>query len=285
MFRCFLSTPFRLILSFALLAGCLAACASPEPVPPTLAASPTATTPPAEAVDTLRIRVTDKDSPPFYYHDTSGQWTGLEVEMARALAVEAGFTPEFIGLPWSRALESIKNGEIDLMMNVTQTDERSEYMAWVGPERLSRMVLAVRKEDQNLPIQTLDDLVKAAAERNSKFGIKQDTIYSTEFNERLKTPEFAQWFEMVPDELLNPPKVVNGRILGWFQDETMVRYVIAKTPEYAGLVVHSFALVESEVFFGVSKGVSVGDLARLQAAYQRLEQNGVFDEIRARIWK
>ncbi len=264
------------------LAGTLIACTGPAPTPTPL---PPAATPTAVPDNVLLVRVPDKDSPPFYYHDATGQWTGLEVELARALVEGAGFIPEFVGLPWSRALDSMKTGEIHLMMNVSNTPERSEYMAWIGPERMSRMILAVRKEDAALPIQTLDDLVAIAQARGSKFGIKQDTYYSAEFNARLEDPQFAQWFETVSDELLNPSKVASGRTLGWFQDEALVRYTIAHDPAGANLVVHPFALREEEVYFGISKaGVSAQMLNLLQEAFLRLEQDGTLAALRDRVW-
>jgi ABC-type amino acid transport substrate-binding protein len=276
------------VLLLMLLLALLSACAPAQPAvtePPAPTAAPT-TKPTDAPVNEIVVRIPDKPSPPFYYQDEKGEWTGLEVEMARALLKEAGYEPKFIGLPWSRALDSMKDGTIQMMMNLSQTEERSQFINWIGPERKSRMILAVRRENKDLPVQTIDDLALVASQMNSKFGIKQDTVYSPEFNERLKDPEFAKWFETVPDELLNPPKVVNGRILGWFQDETMVRYMIATTPEYAELVIHAFALAEGEVYFGFSK-ISVPDdlVKKLQAAYEILQNNGVFDEIRSREWK
>ncbi len=85
----------------------------------------------------IKLRVIE--FPPFYYQDENGQWTGLEVELAEALLKEAGLKPEYVPLPWSRALKSMEVGEAELMMNLVKTPEREEYMHFIGPERTSRM--------------------------------------------------------------------------------------------------------------------------------------------------
>lgn len=251
---------------------------------PTATALPTATTA-APQSESLLIRVTQ--FPPQYYLDESGNWTGLDVELARALLEKAGFTPEFVERPWSRALQEMETGELDVMMNLSQTPERSAYMAWVGPERQARMVLVVKQENVNLPIETIDDLAPVAQKNNMRYGIQQDAFYSQEFNDRLEADaEFALWFETVTEAQLNPRKTASGRILGFFEDYDSVRYKLANDPEYAGLALHSFIISESPVYFGVSMaGVSPEALERLQAAYTQLEQDGAFDAIRNAEWK
>lgn len=272
-----------LIAMLLLLSGCKPA--TPEPTP-TL--SPTATpepTPVASAVETLKIRVTE--FPPQYYLNAAGEWTGLDVELARVLVETAGFTPEFVVRPWSRALQEMETGELHIMMNLSQTEERSAYMHWIGPERIARMVLVVRPTDLDLPIQTLDDLVTVAAQRNLWYGILQDAFYSEEFNTRLENDlEFARWFETVAESHLNPRKTVAGRILGFFEDGDSVAYKLTHDPEYAGLSLHDFALTESPVYFGISRaGVSSEILERLQLAYVQLEQDGTFERIRQTAWE
>lgn len=277
----------RMVRSFVLvmLVLAMAGCATPTPTTTITTPSPVSLAPTELPENVLLICVPEEDYAPLTYQDSSGQWTGLDVELTRALLNEAGFTPDFVRLPWSRALEYMKTGEIQLMMNVSKTDERSEFMYWIGPERVSRMVLAVKAGNEGLPITTLDDFPLVAAQQNTRFGIQQDVFYSPEFNDRLNAPDFAAGFELVPQHSLNPNKVLTGHILGFFEEETFLKYMIQQSPEYAGLALHPFVLTQEEVYFGISKkGVSEEARERLQAAYTRLEQNGTFEEIRTRNW-
>lgn len=269
-----------LLIVLALLSGC-GKTATPSPPPPTATPEPS----PTPAAETLKIRVTQ--FPPQYYLNAAGEWTGLDAELARALVEAAGLTPEFVDLPWSRALQEMESGELHIMMNLSQTEERSAYMHWIGPERFARMVLVVQPDNLALPIQTLDDLTVVAAERNVWYGIQQDAFYSEEFNARLENDaEFARWFEAVTEARLNPRKTLSGRIVGFFEDGDAVAYKLTHDPEYAGLAVHTFVLSESPVYFGVSRaGVSAEILEKLQQAYTRLEQDGTFERIRQTAWK
>jgi ABC-type amino acid transport substrate-binding protein len=182
----------------------------------------------AEETPIIRIRVTD--FAPLYYQDELGEWTGLEVELARALVLRAGFIPEFISTPWSRALKLMKEGGLELMANLSKTDERSEFIEWIGPERDSVMALIVRKADEHLSISSLDDLVDISISRKSRWGYQQDIFYSEDFNSRLSSPEFAERFEIAEQSQTNAEKLRAGRILGYFEEREIMRFRIANEP-------------------------------------------------------
>jgi len=262
----------------------LSGCTTPTPVPPS--PTPTATVVPTvmSAPNALKIRVSQ--FPPQYYQDPAGRWTGLDAELARALVEAAGFTPEFVERPWSRALAEMETGELQIMMNLSQTPERAVFMEWIGPERTGQMVLVVKQINAQLPIVTVDDLVTIATQQQSMFGIQQNAFYSEDFNARLEDPQFAKWFDAIADVKLNPKKTTAGHILGFFEDKDSVKYQILHNPDYQGLVIHSFVLSTQDVYFGLSKpGVPPTALKRLQEAYARLEKDGTFAEIRNRDWK
>ncbi|MEW5721985.1 MAG: transporter substrate-binding domain-containing protein [Thermodesulfobacteriota bacterium] len=236
----------------------------------------------AWAQEVIRVRVTH--FPPQYFQDQAGEWTGLDVELARALVVEAGYTPRFISRPWSRALKEMESGELHLMMNLSQTTERSVYLDWIGPERTGELALIVRKGDENLPVHGIDDLPRVAAARGKKFGVQADIYYSDEFMEKLKDPAFAAHFETVSKADNNLMMTVSGRILGFFEDRDSLSYRIAHDPQYRDLAVHPFVISSEDVYFGVSKKVPPGVLPRLREAFKRLEKNGTLEEIRKRTW-
>lgn len=231
---------------------------------------------------TIVVRVADY--PPQYYQDETGQWTGLDVELARALVLEAGFTPEFIAAPWGRALEEMKLGHLQLMTTLSKTPERSTFMHWIGPERISRMVLVVKKSDEQIPISSFAELVAIAKERKTKVGMQYNVFYGHDFAEQLMNPEVAGYFEPVAQSILNPRKTRAGRILGFFEEKLSMQYQIKHDAEYQGLATHSFTLLEEEVFFGVSRTVPNETLNRLRDAFQRLASSGRLDSIRTKEW-
>jgi len=234
--------------------------------------------------DLLLIRVTD--FPPQYYKDKTGRWTGLDVELSRALVEKAGLTTEFVERPWSRALLEMEQGNLHIMMNISVTDDRAKFMNFIGPERINNTILVIRKANKGMKVSNLDELIQEAKRLKGRFAIQQDAFYSKEFNDHLKDPEFAKYFDYVTEAKLNPKMTSAGRVIGFFEDENTVKYQLLHNPEYADLMIHPFILSSQEVYFGVSKnGVSENTFNKLKEAFKTLEDNGTFKEIRKREWK
>ena len=65
--------------------------------------------------------------PPFTYHDDSGELTGLDIELGKALAEKLGVEAEFQEAAWDSLLIGIDSGRFDTVINsVSITDERAE---------------------------------------------------------------------------------------------------------------------------------------------------------------
>ncbi len=229
--------------------------------------------------ESLKIRVTDY--PPQYSKSATGQWTGLDVEITEAILKDAGITPEFVELPWSRALAMLKTGEVEIMCNLSKTAERSEFVNWVGPERFSQMALIVLKKDVNMNIRTLDELIKKSDEMNKRIAVQQNAFYGQIFKDRLaKDTAFADHFVVVPEAQQFAPMLQKGRILGFFEETTNIKYKIKKDPVFAAFAINSFVIYKEPVYLGISKKVPDAVLKRLQQSYMKLENNGGLDKIR-----
>jgi polar amino acid transport system substrate-binding protein len=229
--------------------------------------------------NTLQVRVTD--FPPNYYLDSENVWRGIDVELATRIIERAGYRPVFSHQPWERGLRSMQIGALDYMTNLTRTQERSEYIGWIGPVLKGEMVLIVRGDNKDLPVASLDDLVKVSRDRNKKFGYQSGVFYSEEFETRMKNdPAFADSFESISQGELNYLKVANGRILGFFESRIASVHRIRHSPVYRNLAIHPFVLSTSDLYHGVSRAV-VDDttLMQLRKAYKSLENEGEIRKI------
>ena len=234
----------------------------------------------AGAREVITVRVAEFS--PNYFKDDAGNWTGLSVELAEAIIKTAGYEPKFLELPWSRAMHYIENtGELQYMTNLHETDERSEFLHWIGPIRTDKMVLIVHRDNKSFPITSLDDMVTVCKKENRRFGLQKDISSTDAFTQRLNDdPEFRECFETVFDVNQNILKTEHKRILGFFENVTMMRYRVQTDPAYASLAVHSFVLKSGEMFHGLSKkGVSPEMLMKLQAGYAQCVENGTIQRI------
>jgi polar amino acid transport system substrate-binding protein len=100
----------------AMLALILAACANPA-----LAQSPSAggasSGAPAEETRRLVLRfLTDGDFPPFNYYDEEGVLTGFNVDLARAICLEAGVACDVQVRPWDEMMIALGRGEAEAVI-------------------------------------------------------------------------------------------------------------------------------------------------------------------------
>ncbi len=79
------------------------------------------------------VKVLIEDWPPFNYED-NGKYTGMAVDYVRYALGVLGLEPEFVRLPWSEALESIRKTEkIDLIPAMSPSPDRASFLAFTSP--------------------------------------------------------------------------------------------------------------------------------------------------------
>jgi len=268
----------------------IAGCSSSDPVEKTTIIAENTNTPNVEEIvnqelderESFRIKLRVIEFPPFYYQDENGQWTGLEVELAEALLKEAGLKAEYVSLPWSRALKSMEVGEAELMMNLVKTSDREEYMHFIGPERTSRMALVVNEQYKDESIDDVDDLFKVIEKNEIPIGLQKDVKYPPELAEIMENNTYSQNIDYTHATKSYPKNVINNRLFGFIEDEIAMKYQLSNNPDYKGLVLHSFAFSEEDVFIGISKHVDEDKYERLVSAFKVLESEGTFAKIIAK---
>ena len=75
------------------------------------------------------VRVGWYDSP-FCYWDENGRRCGVDVEYQEKISAYTGWTYEYVEDSWSNLFQMLKNGEIDLLSDVSYKPERTEFMSF-----------------------------------------------------------------------------------------------------------------------------------------------------------
>lgn len=130
----------------------------------------------AQAACSRVLRAAWADWPPYSMADAQGRPTGLDIELLRRVALEAGCTIEFAaGVPAKRQLALLQSGEQDIQFAASVTPER-EVFAWFSPDyRHETVSLLVRPESVNQfrfqDLQQLaDDNIAVVAPFNGWYG-------------------------------------------------------------------------------------------------------------------
>lgn len=107
-----------------------------------------------EGASTLRI-ASDATFPPFHWLDDSGAATGFDIELARELALHAGFNAEILVLPYDTLFTGLAGGSHDLVAATTGiTPVREETYLFTAPYFDTCQAVVVRtgdSEPHNLP--------------------------------------------------------------------------------------------------------------------------------------
>ena len=222
------------------------------------------------------IRVYAFDVEPWFIRGTDGRLTGIAVDQINLLVETAGLSPVYHELPWSRGLAYLKSGELDLMPLLSRTPERETFIHFLGSMAQEQNVVLLRRDRPRPELRTLDDFAGSGL----RWGIRQDTFYSAEFNARLeRDPQFRAHFEIQPRTTVNLEKVRAGRIDGLLGDAIALGYLLERNGA------EPFELLEVPFFppkpihLGISRKLDPARAQALQSAYDRLSRSHAFEKI------
>ena len=91
----------------------------------------------------LKIGVTDND--PFVYIDTTGDYAGIDIDIAREACRRAGIKPQFIDISWNDRDCLLKNGDIDCLWCDYSPCYREDDYYWTEPYLTLTVSVAARK--------------------------------------------------------------------------------------------------------------------------------------------
>lgn len=128
------------IVSFALIV-LVAACAAVLTY--TVRNSPSSTNAADEDLPVLKIGVTDND--PYVYTDTTGNYAGIDVDIAREACERAGLKPQFVDIDWNDRDRLLKNGDIDCLWCDYSPCYREDKYYWTEPYLTVTVSVAAKK--------------------------------------------------------------------------------------------------------------------------------------------
>jgi PAS domain S-box-containing protein len=86
----------------------------------------------AVARDNNTISIVVEQFEPMTFVDDEGIYSGFSVDLINHIAMTEGWEVEYTLLPWADCLESVKNGESDLLILVAYSKERDEYLDYTN---------------------------------------------------------------------------------------------------------------------------------------------------------
>ncbi len=112
----------------------------------------------AFAQESKRIHIVTEHYPPYEMEQAIEGLRGFDYEVAREAFKRMGYTPKIEFLPWKRALEMTRTGQVAGVLTCAYTKERAEFMIFSDPLSSFTNAFVVRKEFEGPKPQKIDDV-------------------------------------------------------------------------------------------------------------------------------
>lgn len=204
---------------------------------------------------------------------------GVVNGLVSRVAEQAGVTIEYEYMPWKRALEVARDGQVQASSYWGERPDQSG-LTMVGPFTLDRNVLFYRKDK---PVAEFEDLTELTG---VVIGVTHGYSYTPVFWANVENGSIQT--QTAKDDASNFRKLLAGRIDAFIVDEYVGHYLLEQeftAEERAQLGATQSALMGSGGFLQISlKAEGGADLAaRLQAAYDEMKASGALDAARSEL--
>ena len=115
---------------------------------------------------------------PYYIIDQNGRKSGYSYDYQQKLSAYTGWNYEFVEGSWADLLQMLENGEIDMMANVSYTEERAQHMLYASlPMGTESYYVFVSKDNNEI---TADNY---ASLNGKRVGVAKGTVQGNLFRE------------------------------------------------------------------------------------------------------
>ena len=216
-------------------------------------------------------RVTAASDPWLPFTDPDNPTQGISLEIVRAALGTQGYEVDMEFMPWARAEDKVKEGEIDILPNTWTTDKRKEYLLFSDPYATNDVKFIKRKGD-HFEYDGLDSLA------GKTVGIVRGYGYPEEF---IKSDGFKR--DEATESLTNVKKLVVGRIDLTLEDRiVLIDLLKKKEPKFLEEVEFTKNALTSQTL-SVTCGLKNPRCHEIIEAFNKglaeIKANGKFDEI------
>ncbi len=124
----------------------------------------------------------DHNYPPYEFLDDSGQPSGYNVELTRAIAEVMGMEVEFVLAGWDRMRKALENGEVDALQGMAYSEERAGTFAFAPPHAIVHQSIFARKGSDG--VDRLADL-RGKSVIVQRLGIMHDQLLQNDVGAEL----------------------------------------------------------------------------------------------------
>lgn len=220
----------------------------------------------ADTEKTKYVIASDSSFAPFVFQDSSNQYTGIDMDLIKAIAEDQGFEIEITNPGFDAAINAVQSGQADgIIAGMSVTDARKETFDFSNSYYTANTILGVKESST---ISSYEDL------NNKTVGVKNGTASQTFLTENQS--KYGYKIKTFSDAASMYDSLNTGSIDAVMDDEPVIKYSISqgqklKTP-IAGTPI-------GETAFAVKKGSNPELLEKFNKGLANLKANGEFQKI------
>lgn len=221
-----------------------------------------------------QVRVAGDPYPPWAEGEVGSKPTGgIAIEIVEELFRRMNMETRFFIYPFRRGLERIKHGDEDVILMVSRSKEREEYMLFTAPIRNVKFVFYYSSDLENFEWDDWKDL--------QAYKIGSVTGYNIGDDWKDAITKYGLKVEEVKTDVFNIEKLLLGRLDIIATDHEVMQRIIEQNPKYRGRIKwHEKPIFESVNRLGISrKSFLAPSLGKIDAALQEMKDDGTFDRI------
>ena len=121
--------------------------------------------------------------PPYHWATKTGSLEGASIELLKQV-VPAGIKLKSVVYPWKRSLAMAQLGDIDLLLSLRKTPERSKYLTFTSHQAFPNPIVIFVRTDRIFPYRKWSDLKgrKGVISLGDKFGSGFDEYWPKELS-------------------------------------------------------------------------------------------------------
>ena len=150
----------------------------------------------------------------------------MDVDFTKALLDRAGCKYRFVDMAWGRSLDLLKDGQVDMMLGASETEQRKQFAHYIGPHRQETIVLATLSSGAFF-IEKLDELKNLP----KPIAIQRGAYYGDEFESFIKSDPYSDiHFVSIPNNDVKLYLLRNNRISGFLEERSNILYQSKNNP-------------------------------------------------------
>jgi polar amino acid transport system substrate-binding protein len=214
---------------------------------------------------------------PYQYLTPDDSVRGLDIDLIKAIANEAGCNVNYIQKSWMDLLRDVKDGNIDLVAGASKNQSREEFAYFSDNYRHESFILYVRTgETQKYANKSLKELLDS----NFRLGATDDYIYGDMVTALQDDPKYKSKFVYVPMTEVNYYNLLERKTDGFLEDPFVAAFTLKRKGLQEQIEAYPIEIHSGDVAIMFSKkSVKAETVTAFNQAIVRLKASGEYQNI------